>query len=200
MTTETDNAALVQVPSYGRTWTNHKGSTSEVGSALVTLAAALEEMDGGPEELAACLELLAACPTATDAVATLADADYSTEDALTDARTPTRFAYVLVTATTAERSAEIVAAYLPANYQVTGIGPAPEGDRYRRVHLCGKDRAGWTLDGYVIPRLASGLYGCTEVTAEGTPLGCTGDYTTDAAGQPMIQHQGDTCPIHEAGE
>src|SRR5688572_28803012 len=46
----------------------------------------------------------------------------------------------------------VVAAYLPSNYSV--VGATPEG----WTIVEGKDVAGWTLDGYVIPRLASGLY------------------------------------------
>jgi hypothetical protein len=29
--------------------------------------------------------------------------------------------------------------------------------------IAGRDRAGWTLEGYVIPRLASGLYFASEI-------------------------------------
>lgn len=47
--------------------------------------------------------------------------------------------------------AESVAAYLPNNYHVTEI-------HRTYVVIEGEDRAGWTLDDYVIPRLASGLY------------------------------------------
>jgi hypothetical protein len=49
-------------------------------------------------------------------------------------------------------------AYLPANYQVTG-----EDDEF--VYFAGHDRAGWTLDDYIIPRLASGLHRAEEVTS-----------------------------------
>ena len=42
-------------------------------------------------------------------------------------------------------SVERVAAYLPENYKVVGIV------------VQGHDDAGWTLDDYVLPRLASGL-------------------------------------------
>lgn len=53
-----------------------------------------------------------------------------------------------------------IAAYLPANYSViatngTGLDQV--------VTIGGHDSAGWTLDGYVIPRLASGLYFAREV-------------------------------------
>jgi len=52
-----------------------------------------------------------------------------------------------------------VARYLPANYLATGL------DDEGRVIVEGQDNAGWTLADYVIPRLASGLYVCEEVTA-----------------------------------
>jgi hypothetical protein len=47
-------------------------------------------------------------------------------------------------------------AYLPANYKVTG-----EDDKF--VYFAGHDRAGWTLEDYVIPRLASGMHWAEEV-------------------------------------
>jgi hypothetical protein len=53
---------------------------------------------------------------------------------------------------------ERVRAYLPQNYradQTNGQGP---------IVIHGKDNAGWTLDDYVIPRLASGLIVATEIT------------------------------------
>jgi hypothetical protein len=46
--------------------------------------------------------------------------------------------------------------YLPANYVFVGEGP--DG-----ALLAGRDVAGWTLDDYVIPRLASGLHFAREV-------------------------------------
>lgn len=49
-----------------------------------------------------------------------------------------------------------VSKYLPRNYYVTGWT-----DDLIRIE--GRDNAGWTLDGYVIPRLASGLITCREV-------------------------------------
>jgi len=54
--------------------------------------------------------------------------------------------------------------YLPANYEVVGTTAGGE------VVIEGHDNAGWTLDGYVIPRLLSGNYGCVEVEAVGDPL------------------------------
>lgn len=53
-------------------------------------------------------------------------------------------------------TAERVAAYLPSNYEV--VGGNDEG-----VIISGHDNAGWTLDDYVLPRLASGCLFGTEV-------------------------------------
>jgi hypothetical protein len=50
--------------------------------------------------------------------------------------------------------------YLPSNYQA--VWSTPELDE---ILIHGEDNAGWTLDGYVIPRLASGLIFATEVAA-----------------------------------
>jgi hypothetical protein len=47
--------------------------------------------------------------------------------------------------------------YLPSNYQVIGATKDDE------VIIEGEDSAGWTLDGYVLPRLASGMYFGREV-------------------------------------
>ena len=53
-----------------------------------------------------------------------------------------------------------IARYLPDNYAVTRV--LPDGS----VLIAGEDHAGWTLDDYVIPRLASGLYWAEEITHE----------------------------------
>ncbi len=50
---------------------------------------------------------------------------------------------------------EKIAAYLPTNYRVEEI----DGE----LVISGTDDHGWTLDGYVIPRLASGLIVAVEV-------------------------------------
>ncbi len=67
----------------------------------------------------------------------------------------TRFAFV-----TGVDHRERLLAYLPASYAVLG-----EGMRDGRSFFVigGTDSAGWTLDGYVIPRLASGLIFAEEV-------------------------------------
>lgn len=51
---------------------------------------------------------------------------------------------------------ETVRRYLPSNYEADSDGAD--------IFIHGTDNAGWTLDGYVIPRLASGLYFAKEVT------------------------------------
>lgn len=45
--------------------------------------------------------------------------------------------------------------YMPMNYQAF----ADDG----KVIIVGTDSAGWTLDGYVIPRLASGMMYAREI-------------------------------------
>lgn len=46
--------------------------------------------------------------------------------------------------------------YLPSNYQALQIDGL--------IVIGGTDRAGWTLDGYVLPRLQSGLIVAVEMT------------------------------------
>lgn len=53
-------------------------------------------------------------------------------------------------------TAGIAGNYLPGNYSVIG-----EDEQY--VYIRGADNAGWSLDDYVIPRLASGLIFCEEI-------------------------------------
>jgi hypothetical protein len=52
--------------------------------------------------------------------------------------------------------ADEIAAYLPGNYRILGTVDG-------QTVIAGRDHAGWTLEGYVIPRLASGLYFATEI-------------------------------------
>jgi len=68
---------------------------------------------------------------------------------------PTRVALI-------ERGAKIdtVRRYLPSNYEAV-IAPALNEDA---IIITGRDSGGWTLDGYVIPRLASGLIFAREIT------------------------------------
>lgn len=62
-------------------------------------------------------------------------------------------------------SLEQVKNYLPDNYEAVAHYVKPLGaDRYGQVIIiAGQDIAGWTLDGYVIPRLMSGLIGAEEI-------------------------------------
>jgi hypothetical protein len=52
-----------------------------------------------------------------------------------------------------------VARYLPSNYGVTAADDST-------ITISGEDRAGRTLDGFVIPRLASGLIFAWEVIGD----------------------------------
>jgi len=73
---------------------------------------------------------------------------------------PLRLALVAVPEDeSAETVCEKVANYLPSNYSVAVRSPD------NAVFISGHDQAGWTLDGYVIPRLASGLLFAKEVSA-----------------------------------
>lgn len=62
-----------------------------------------------------------------------------------------------------EARAETIARYLPRNYSVRRTGE-------RFVLIQGTDKAGWTLDSYVLPRLASGLIPAYETDADGQRL------------------------------
>jgi hypothetical protein len=57
---------------------------------------------------------------------------------------------------------ETVSRYLPSNYEA-------RRDEDGVITIFGHDHAGWTLDGYVIPRLASGLISAEEM--EPTQIG-----------------------------
>lgn len=59
--------------------------------------------------------------------------------------------------TDTKKSVEGVACYLPSNYKI--VGRTLEGE----LLISGRDHAGWTLEGYVIPRLGSGLIPCVEI-------------------------------------
>jgi hypothetical protein len=51
------------------------------------------------------------------------------------------------------------AAYLPSNYRVIYTEPSQEPyarEGWKSVMIAGEDNAGWGLDSYVLPRLASG--------------------------------------------
>lgn len=80
---------------------------------------------------------------------------------------PLRLAHVTIRRSrfeTLEQLQSHLERYLPENYQVaTHLGQDLDGrDEFM---ISGHDVAGWTLDGYVIPRLASGLIFAHEVDA-----------------------------------
>lgn len=56
-----------------------------------------------------------------------------------------------------------IAAYLPDNYRVIGRTAIGATDVVQ-ILIGGSDVAGWTLDDYVIPRLASGLIFAQEIS------------------------------------
>jgi hypothetical protein len=80
--------------------------------------------------------------------------------------------YALIT-WTANDTAEQIRRYLPSNYALVGdepieYHPHPEPDADETTGCLhwlieGHDDYGWTLDGYVIPRLASGLHWAKEI-------------------------------------
>lgn len=77
---------------------------------------------------------------------------------MSDSTNPRRAAIVFGNGITAER----VAAYLPSNYYVADADETlRDGDS---VIIVGRDSAGWTLNDYVLPRLASGLMFGEEFT------------------------------------
>lgn len=63
------------------------------------------------------------------------------------------------------RTVREVEAYLPSGYAVMESfeEQKPAGRQALVVVIGGVDQAGWTLDSYVAPRLASGLMTCTEI-------------------------------------
>jgi hypothetical protein len=70
--------------------------------------------------------------------------------------------YAIVTNARTRREAE---AYLPENYKIIGQA-AILNDRNQAKAvwvIAGEDVAGWTLDGYVIPRYGSGLIVAEEI-------------------------------------
>ena len=74
--------------------------------------------------------------------------------------------------------AERVAAYLPRGYEV--VTTVTDG-----VLIAGRDNSGWTLDAYVLPRLASGLMFGNEVAVifcdecDDCPVWACGDLCSD---------------------
>jgi hypothetical protein len=74
--------------------------------------------------------------------------------------TPMRYALINANAGQADQ----IAAYMPSNYTVLGRTPISASNVVQYL-IGGHDNAGWTLDGYVLPRLASGMYYGIEIAA-----------------------------------
>jgi hypothetical protein len=70
--------------------------------------------------------------------------------------------YAIRYSTKPDDEAQVMSRYMPSNFNVSVV----RGPKGRAVLIAGEDSAGWTLDGYVIPRLASGLYHAREITAD----------------------------------
>jgi hypothetical protein len=61
-----------------------------------------------------------------------------------------------------KKRVEDVCKYLPHNYDCS-LGDDPDDEYMSCIVIEGYDDRGWTLDGYVIPRLASGLICAKEI-------------------------------------
>lgn len=68
-------------------------------------------------------------------------------------------------------TADAVSKYLPEAYKVVS---AAEANGRVLCLIEGEDKAGWTLDGYVAPRLQSGLYSCIEADSLAAHLAILG--------------------------
>jgi hypothetical protein len=76
-------------------------------------------------------------------------------------------------------SLDQVQRYMPSNYQARTVFAQtsgkfldegfPQGVYAHVILIVGHDVAGWTMDDYVLPRLASGLIFATEIT-DGEPF------------------------------
>jgi len=76
---------------------------------------------------------------------------------------PERVAHITIDAGhSSSLSLDYVQRYLPSNYEAT---EEITEDGKEEIQIRGRDNAGWTLDGYVIPRLASANVYAVEVTA-----------------------------------
>jgi len=80
----------------------------------------------------------------------------------------------IITGHSGTRTLDQIRAYLPANYtadtELTEYASSLHFGGYisqTRIVIRGHDVAGWTLDGYVIPRLASGLIWAEELNQDG---------------------------------
>ena len=69
----------------------------------------------------------------------------------------TRTVHIARVTVSGRDTVETVAAYLPSNYAVIAV------DKDGSIIIGGIDNHGWTLNAYVIPRLASGMIHCEEI-------------------------------------
>lgn len=118
------------------------------------------------------VEQLAALPLGfktTDVDSLVGEARLALDERAREENAPViRKATVIVQESGLADSERRVAALLPANYRVVrsdtaktlGSGIGGRGMAWIRIE--GIDNAGWTLDDYVIPRLASGCLTCRE--------------------------------------
>lgn len=82
------------------------------------------------------------------------------EAVLAEAEIPMRYALVSADAS----RGETLKSYMPGNFEVLGRTPI-QGTNTVQWLIGGRDSHGWTLDGYVLPRLASGMYYGVEIGA-----------------------------------
>ena len=80
---------------------------------------------------------------------------------MTTTRTAEMFTLEPLDFNEAEALLNRVKAYLPTNY---GVALSTANNLTFKVVITGEDSAGWTLDGYVIPRLGSGNMFAKETT------------------------------------
>lgn len=78
-----------------------------------------------------------------------------------------------------------VQAYLPSNYEARIVGD--------EILIEGYDSCGWTLDDYVLPRLASGLIFALEILTDGGFIALDDDAevgSCEKCGQPVYYGDG----------
>ena len=97
----------------------------------------------------------------------LADAVDTVRDELVKAGVPVQRKRQAIVRYTSPSAGQLntVRNYLPSNFTACESSGTIHGDC---ILIEGFDRAGWTLDAYVIPRLASGLIVAKEILPEGT--------------------------------
>jgi hypothetical protein len=74
--------------------------------------------------------------------------------------------YALRLATDPHETARVMARYMPANYDVLPVVRETAAGPEHGVLIFGQDNHGWTMDDYVLPRLASGLWYSREITPD----------------------------------